>query len=126
MNMSYQKSLMIIYINFQNRHLFIDRDGEIFSIILGYLRHGKSYPLPIDDYKLSLIIYEAQFYKLPELIKIAEKVRACMKRKLTQSKSIKSSNPTSEQYSVQKYKNIHLAKELFTKSVLSIRKIFHY
>ncbi|VDM16068.1 unnamed protein product, partial [Wuchereria bancrofti] len=53
-----------------NGHLFIDRNNDVFPAILGYLRHGKSYPLPADDYKLSLIIYEAQFYKLPELIEV--------------------------------------------------------
>ncbi|VDK68861.1 unnamed protein product [Onchocerca ochengi] len=72
-------------------HLFLDRDGDIFPVILGYLRHGKSYPLPVDDYKLSLIIYEAQFYKIPELIKVVEKIRSYMKRNFIPSKtSIKS------------------------------------
>ncbi|EJD73616.1 hypothetical protein LOAG_18968 [Loa loa] len=104
-------------------HLFIDRNNDVFPIILGYLRHGKSYPLPIDDYKLSLIIYEAQFYKLPELIKAAEKIRYYMKRYFIPSKSsIISNNSINGNYSTKKFKNISLAKEM-TKSILSIPAI---
>ncbi|VDN32294.1 unnamed protein product [Gongylonema pulchrum] len=57
-------------------YVFIDRDADAFPTILGYLRHGINYPLPDDDcYKLSWIAYEAQFYKLPELAKCAERAR---------------------------------------------------
>ncbi|VDN25211.1 unnamed protein product [Gongylonema pulchrum] len=57
-------------------YVFIDRDADAFPTILGYLRHGINYPLPDDDcYKLSRIAYEAQFYKLPELAKCAERAR---------------------------------------------------
>ncbi|CAG9536327.1 unnamed protein product [Cercopithifilaria johnstoni] len=101
-------------------HLFIDRDSDVFPIILGYLRHGKSYPLPVDDYKLTLIIYEAQFYKLPELIKAAEKVRSYMRRNFISSKSTISTSPTSRRYSTQASKNIPLPKEMTSKSILSI------
>lgn len=59
----------------QDGHLFIDRDGEIFAIILGYLRDGAQYPLPDDDYKLRLIEHEAHFYNLPKLAKRAERNR---------------------------------------------------
>uniref|UniRef100_A0AAF5PFT8 CRIB domain-containing protein n=1 Tax=Wuchereria bancrofti TaxID=6293 RepID=A0AAF5PFT8_WUCBA len=104
-----------------NGHLFIDRNNDVFPAILGYLRHGKSYPLPADDYKLSLIIYEAQFYKLPELIEAAESVRCCMKRNFIPSKPlVSSSNSSGEQYSIQKFKNTSLAKEMATKPLLSI------
>ncbi|MCP9259668.1 hypothetical protein DINM_002916 [Dirofilaria immitis] len=105
-------------------HLFIDRDGDTFSIILGYLRHGKSYPLPNDEYKLKLIIYEAQFYKLPELIETAEKVQSFMKRNIIPSKaSIISGNPTSGHYSRQKSKNMSLMKGITPTPVLSIPTI---
>lgn len=80
--------------------------------------------MPVDDYKLSLIIYEAQFYKLPELVKTAEKVRSHMQRSLNPSRaSVTSSRSTSGHYSAQKFKKISLAKEMAPKPVLSIRKI---
>uniref|UniRef100_A0A0R3RRF6 CRIB domain-containing protein n=1 Tax=Elaeophora elaphi TaxID=1147741 RepID=A0A0R3RRF6_9BILA len=101
-------------------HLFIDRDSDVFPAVLGYLRHGKSYPLPVDDYKLSLIIYEAQFYKLPELIKAAKRIQSYMKRNFIPSKSAISSNPTNMQKLAQTYKNVLLGKEMTPKPVLSI------
>lgn len=53
------------------------------------MRHGTSYPLPDDDsYKLNLIIYEAHFYKLPELAKSAERARFYARLKYTPSKSL--------------------------------------
>ncbi|VDN02430.1 unnamed protein product [Thelazia callipaeda] len=67
-------------------HLFIDRDGEIFSVVLGYLRHGKSYPLPNDDYKLSQIVFEAQFYQLSELAETAENYRSYLLQSSVPSK----------------------------------------
>uniref|UniRef100_A0A915Q1I1 CRIB domain-containing protein n=1 Tax=Setaria digitata TaxID=48799 RepID=A0A915Q1I1_9BILA len=69
-------------------HLFIDRDGDIFPVIIGYLRHGKSYPLPFDNHKLSLIIYEAKFYKLPELVQLAQKVQFDLQQNFTISKTL--------------------------------------
>uniref|UniRef100_A0A914UK60 CRIB domain-containing protein n=1 Tax=Plectus sambesii TaxID=2011161 RepID=A0A914UK60_9BILA len=54
-------------------NLFIDRDAQLFPVILGYLRDGPHFPLPQDEYHLDRLEQEAKFYRLPELVDLVEK-----------------------------------------------------
>ncbi|CAI4231450.1 unnamed protein product [Auanema sp. JU1783] len=57
----------------ENKNLFIDRDGEVFNIILNFLRDGFSSPLPNDDYTLMCLLQEARYYRLSDLMKLVER-----------------------------------------------------
>ncbi|TKR68391.1 hypothetical protein L596_024381 [Steinernema carpocapsae] len=53
-------------------NLFLDRDFKTFSIVLGYLRDGASFPLPEDYYELRKLRHEAVFLNLPELVALVD------------------------------------------------------
>lgn len=57
--------------------MFIDRDGDLFAIIIGYLRDGSQFPLPTsnNEYQLDRIEHEAKFYRLNHLVQLIERRR---------------------------------------------------
>ncbi|KAK0415311.1 hypothetical protein QR680_011884 [Steinernema hermaphroditum] len=54
-------------------NLFFDRDYDTFSVVLGYLRDGASYPLPDNEYQLKKLRHEAVFLRLPGLVALIDR-----------------------------------------------------
>lgn len=56
------------------QHYFIDRDGKSFRYILQYLRNGKL-TLPDNFSEINILIEEAQYYELKELVQLLQTMR---------------------------------------------------
>jgi len=52
-----------------NGRIFIDRDGDLFSFILHYLRTGQLSFVESDRHR-GLLIIEAEFYRLADLVRL--------------------------------------------------------
>ena len=71
----------------RNGTIFIDRDSKHFKFILNFMRQGEEVmrgtvmnSRNVDEYVLNEIVAEVRYYKLPELERLVERHRICMKQ----------------------------------------------
>nr|CDS26887.1 hypothetical protein HmN_000150700 [Hymenolepis microstoma] len=69
----------------KNGRIFIDRNGELFSSILDYLRNSKSVVLPRTSVALERLRIEAEFYKLSNLVSDIQEAKKSLSSTITLS-----------------------------------------